>query len=684
MPGGRISSQGWSIDSLEKEFPNFQPVERISALGRTHSAIEMAIKEYENRGIPLIISDFHQLATWDHDLLSQEWLTENYGGLETPVRDVHTRTDNMMTLREYLVYAAEIPHFTTEDEQSRFYGKDAVCTSEWAEWLTQNDGALPPYIFPYGDGDLFRYLDDSERPETLMTYFGIGDTYTPCHKDLCASVGQNLMTYTAPGSSSFWFFTPSDSSLLVSQHFHATYGAELDFESTTLEPEDFSNFPCTVYICEQKLGDLVIVPRKSCHQAVRHQRASFSELLKERDEAVALVNNTAGRVVVQSLTKRSLANLRYNRILRAAVRLQKLRDSPSAQQTRRCSSLHKYDHSVAHTVTGVNYIFRSTYGKVFGTTVYAPIALSLSAEPNPELRLVIAATLFPHCELRGSVGLKRGYYDEVRIKSYAQRMAEKVSSRSQKLPTAAAETNGVEPSNEGSDDSLQEVKTPRPPATKRRSRPSASEVAPAGKRIKTERKKSRPSRFQEAHIPSEPDEESSSEDELGQLTPSETLFSPRKTTSALYATPQKQNPKQNPKQPQSEKSRKIAINAPNGRPSAQDDPNGLSEILLPPRRIKPPTNAHNGPVEESPNTRCSHGPDLLAILTKNLIQAMNAEREQPSIDNQFKTAAALQSLLGVHGVEEADIDTQLMIYVPQPNRPMQSIPPRQDPPSKHH
>jgi hypothetical protein len=28
------------------------------------------------------------------------------------------------------------------------------------------------------------------RVETLMTYLGMGDTYTPAHKDSCASTGQ--------------------------------------------------------------------------------------------------------------------------------------------------------------------------------------------------------------------------------------------------------------------------------------------------------------------------------------------------------------------------------------------------------------------------------------------------------------------------------------------------------------
>ena len=102
-----------------------------------------------------------------------------------------------------------------------------------------------------------------------MCYLGVGDTYTRCHKDICASLGQNLMTYMAsPESSSFWFFTPSSASLRIADYFRQKLETDLDKESTLLSPSQWAKFPSHVYVCEQKLGDLVLVPRKSCHQVV--------------------------------------------------------------------------------------------------------------------------------------------------------------------------------------------------------------------------------------------------------------------------------------------------------------------------------------------------------------------------------------------------------------------------------
>lgn len=108
-----------------------------------------------------------------------------------------------------------------------------------------------------------------ERVETLMCYLGVGDTFTPCHKDLCASSGQNLMCYTENGGSSFWFMTKSSSAPAASDYFH-DIGQELDLEAHVVSVEEFEQAPFDVFITEQKLGDLVLVPPRSCHQVVNH------------------------------------------------------------------------------------------------------------------------------------------------------------------------------------------------------------------------------------------------------------------------------------------------------------------------------------------------------------------------------------------------------------------------------
>lgn len=100
-----------------------------------------------------------------------------------------------------------------------------------------------------------------------MCYFGIGNTYTPCHKDQCASSGQNLMCFTEDGSSSFWFMTKGSDCPKVANYFRKLK-QELDHETHVMSLSDLEGAPFDIYIVEQKVGDLVLVPPRSCHQVV--------------------------------------------------------------------------------------------------------------------------------------------------------------------------------------------------------------------------------------------------------------------------------------------------------------------------------------------------------------------------------------------------------------------------------
>lgn len=100
-----------------------------------------------------------------------------------------------------------------------------------------------------------------------MCYLGIGDTFTPCHKDLCASSGQNIMCYTEKSGSSFWFMTAGSDAPAATKYFHEL-GKELDLETHVVTVEELEKAPFTTYVTEQKLGDMVLVPPRSCHQVV--------------------------------------------------------------------------------------------------------------------------------------------------------------------------------------------------------------------------------------------------------------------------------------------------------------------------------------------------------------------------------------------------------------------------------
>ena len=157
-------------------------------------------------------------------------------------------------------------------EHERLYGKDMDCPSEWKNWI-KTSGVLPHAVLPGATGDVL-----PETVETLMSYLGISDTcmpsiprlsiassphvispVTPLHKDPCASYGQNIMCHTEDDGHSFWFMTnPSDSGI-VAGHFRKL-GHELDWEDHVATLEELANAPFDVYVCEQRVGDLVLIP----------------------------------------------------------------------------------------------------------------------------------------------------------------------------------------------------------------------------------------------------------------------------------------------------------------------------------------------------------------------------------------------------------------------------------------
>ena len=101
-----------------------------------------------------------------------------------------------------------------------------------------------------------------------MCYLGIGDTYTAAHKDLCCSSGHNLMCFSENGGSSFWFMTESKVAPQAAEWFQKTLRQELDWETHVTTVDELGSAPFDVYVTEQKVGDLVLVPPKSVHQVV--------------------------------------------------------------------------------------------------------------------------------------------------------------------------------------------------------------------------------------------------------------------------------------------------------------------------------------------------------------------------------------------------------------------------------
>lgn len=187
-----------------------------------------------------------------------------------------------------------------ERDRQRIYLKDIDCPQIWHDKLQEQ---MPPSVFylneSIGDiggpgsikepgsgdikgvgvaraGDLMSCLPPSMRAENMMCYIGHEGTYTPAHREMCASLGQNLMVETSglkdghgrptkPGSS-IWFMTETNDRHMVSEYWLATLGHDIEVESHFAQINAWKAAPFKTYIVDQRVGDFVLIPPLAPHQ----------------------------------------------------------------------------------------------------------------------------------------------------------------------------------------------------------------------------------------------------------------------------------------------------------------------------------------------------------------------------------------------------------------------------------
>ncbi|KZT56402.1 hypothetical protein CALCODRAFT_555925 [Calocera cornea HHB12733] len=228
--------------------------------------LRIKMMEHEEKGIPLVVRGFHKLPGWNDLLFTPEWMiTHGQPGETISVRNVYNKQDSKMPLTEFIKRCRNASDIIPGEEE-RYYGKDGLCPPQWEAWLSSSN-VVPKHILPFGSDDVFALLEPKDRAETLMTYFGVGGTHTPCHKDLCASVGQNLMVHTENEGSAVWYMTARDDAAVVSEYFHGM-GQEIDLETHVASELELKAAPFKMYMHRQERGDLICVPQKSCHQVI--------------------------------------------------------------------------------------------------------------------------------------------------------------------------------------------------------------------------------------------------------------------------------------------------------------------------------------------------------------------------------------------------------------------------------
>ncbi|PFH55351.1 hypothetical protein XA68_18513 [Ophiocordyceps unilateralis] len=249
-------------------------------------------------GKPLVIDGWDTvLPKW---LFNVDWLERTYDKKRENVRDISAAIDIPMTTGHYLRSMRQLanqwtPHTFRDDRRQRLYLKDIDCPLEWRDALQrfihpalfylnenvnvpgiggqrQDDDDFRSEATAAPAGDLMSSLPETMRAENLMCYIGHEGTYTPAHREMCASLGQNIMVETSDDTggdkagSSIWFMTESKDREVVREYFLSMLGHDIEIEKHFAQINAWKKAPFDVYIVEQRAGDFILIPPLAAHQ----------------------------------------------------------------------------------------------------------------------------------------------------------------------------------------------------------------------------------------------------------------------------------------------------------------------------------------------------------------------------------------------------------------------------------
>ena len=322
-------SPEFDLKGMVESQPNFEWVVRIHCDMIDHQGLEnfekLVLIHVVLGGKPLVIEGYEgRLDRWTFAL---QWLRDNCGSKGMPssftffisahangsipvenARDLTKKTNVPLSIGHYLKNMALLTNqWTTKNykdpERQRMYLKDIDCPQLWQDKLSEilpgglfylnestgdvggfgamdeNDPIRPGMRKGRGiakSGDLMSSLPKEMRAENLMCYIGHEGTYTPAHREMCASLGQNIMVEASSGhpedgkptrpGSSIWFMTESKEREVVSEYWLSRLGHDIEIENHFAQANAWKNAPFKVYVVEQKPGDFILIPPLAPHQ----------------------------------------------------------------------------------------------------------------------------------------------------------------------------------------------------------------------------------------------------------------------------------------------------------------------------------------------------------------------------------------------------------------------------------
>lgn len=294
------------LSALVENTPNFDYVTRLPrAMLEEHSnqsLEQLVLLHVVIGGKPLIIEGWEN--SIDPGLFGSAWLQSYLDKQVIRARDIPNGVDVEMTMGHYLRNLHLLANqFTSSNfrhpKRQRLYLKDMDIPEEWAielkriipetffylneciESRTGGDGArLEPNEYGqmrYGKGvapagDLMSSLPTEMQALNMMCYIGHEGTYTPAHREMCASLGHNIMVEASNSGdgeiegSSIWFMTETKEREVVSEYFLSMLGHDIEVEKHFAQVNAWKKAPFNVWVVEQRPGDLILIPPLAPHQ----------------------------------------------------------------------------------------------------------------------------------------------------------------------------------------------------------------------------------------------------------------------------------------------------------------------------------------------------------------------------------------------------------------------------------
>lgn len=302
----------FDVRSLVESTDNFQYVDRISVDQITQQGVskfeKLVLLHVVIGGKPLVVDGFEDVL--DPWTFTPEWLMANCGDKVENARNLTAKENLSLTIRHYLKNMGlltnqyfEKPENYKDKTRQRIYLKDIDCPQVWQDklrehipsglfYLNESTGDIDgpgavdePANAPGGRkkgrgiaraGDLMSSLPPEMRAENLMCYVGHEGTYTPAHREMCASLGQNIMVNASgtvgengkpekPGSS-IWFMTETSDRHLVSEYWLSVLGHDIEVENHFAQVAAWKRAPFKTYVVEQRPGDFILIPLLAPHQ----------------------------------------------------------------------------------------------------------------------------------------------------------------------------------------------------------------------------------------------------------------------------------------------------------------------------------------------------------------------------------------------------------------------------------